>query len=164
MFNYLRQLFKDSFIGGDHHCKVQLEILRGLLQTRGWIIYSIDLVYRLVKVMLGVADWQIAYGSKEEKLAELDQSFVDQTESYVKGAEIFMLVLGVLLTLITSKHRQYARYLIYARLLTRVPKIIIPYDGPPSKQEVFLEIVIMYLSYACGTGSEIIALTLVTLV
>lgn len=163
--NYCRQLIRDLFCGRKHRCKEEPNKIRRFLYTRAWIIYSAILVEKVIRTLSGNAFWQKAYSEKKIALLEdLNLKFVDQTESIVVGAEIFMIVLGLLLSILTWKYRRFARIQIYHGLITLLIQAFIPQDVDSLMTEICLQTIFLYFCTASGAGSEIIAVTIVCFV
>ena len=159
---YLKQLIVELFRAENHRCKEEMIKIRGFLYTRAWVIYSVVLIDKVFQIFSGTAYWQIAYTDKEkDSLEDLNLSFVDQTESIVIVAEISMLVLGVLLSISTYKFRHFAKYQIYHGLIMLLIQVFVPQDVESLKSEICLQTIILYFCNASGTGTEIIACTIV---
>ena len=124
-FNYLRKLLKDTYSGGDHRNKEEMGNIRSFLFTRAWIIISIFVTTRILVVMSGRSDWQTVY-KEANKHEGLNQRFIDQTEPYVIGAGVCLLVLRTLVCIFAYKRRNLARYLIYLRLLASLSQQFLP--------------------------------------
>ena len=164
-FNVFRHLIKDLFCGGDHRSKEEMAKIRVFLWTRAWLIYSIILIDKAIKVFSGNAYWQKAYNEKETaKLEDLNLSFVEQTESLVIGADICMLVLGIMLSTLTWKYRHLAQYIIYHGLVVLLIQAFVPQKVETLTTEICLQTIILYFCNSSGAGTEIIASSIVCFV
>ena len=57
LISYVRQLFIDTYFGGDHRCKQEMENIRGILYTRACLFFSGYILIGVGEVMTGNADW-----------------------------------------------------------------------------------------------------------
>ena len=124
-FTKLKQLFKDTLSGGDSRCKEQIEKIRGPLYIKAWIFCTVTVILRIVAFLSDKSYLWIAYRQKDQ-YENLNLEFVNQTEAIFKGFYIFMLILGVFLCVLPLKNRQYAKLLIYYRLIMMFPEHFVP--------------------------------------
>ena len=72
-----------------------------------------------------------------------------------------MLALGVILCTLTWKYRHLAKYLIYHGLIVLLIQAFVPQEVDSLTSEICFQTVLLYFCNACGTGTEIIAITTV---
>ena len=129
--------------------KEEMKNIEAGLYTKSWLCHCLMTISRVIYPLMNFAYWQEGFKNRE-KIVNLNQDFSAEIQTPLTIVIIALLPVGVLIDVISWKHRSFAKYIIYYEAVSFLLQGFVPFEFG-SVQSIFtmMMMILIYTLVVC---------------